>query len=244
MYPDDHLLEKCDHVGIVALIVGTPVTALLAVDGHGASYLPAYMVGGGLVAAAFLRPVPRTAAFVALGAIFAVLYTFLVNVNLTLQIVLYCSGECASCLRLSSVAALLNDDLYAGWMQHGVLCLRTNAAATSCGALPIARATLFLWRGCAHCTLTPLIVHDAFKIPTRNCEHIRNGYLLHPYRSTIQTRRQPPSLVYLAHRCRCVDHPMYATCLDTTQREHAPICSLPQALLCSSATAGTGAGRG
>ncbi len=29
VYPDDHALEKLDHVGIVALIVGTPLTAVM-----------------------------------------------------------------------------------------------------------------------------------------------------------------------------------------------------------------------
>lgn len=29
VYPDDHLLEKLDHIGIVALIVGTPLTQMM-----------------------------------------------------------------------------------------------------------------------------------------------------------------------------------------------------------------------
>jgi predicted membrane channel-forming protein YqfA (hemolysin III family) len=29
VWPDDHALEKLDHVGIVALIVGTPLTAVM-----------------------------------------------------------------------------------------------------------------------------------------------------------------------------------------------------------------------
>jgi predicted membrane channel-forming protein YqfA (hemolysin III family) len=29
VYPDSHGLEKLDHLGIVALIIGTPLTALM-----------------------------------------------------------------------------------------------------------------------------------------------------------------------------------------------------------------------
>lgn len=29
VYPDDHFLEKLDHIGIVALIVGTPLTQMM-----------------------------------------------------------------------------------------------------------------------------------------------------------------------------------------------------------------------
>jgi len=34
VYPDDHLLEKVDHIGIVALIVGTPLTQMMVSCKH------------------------------------------------------------------------------------------------------------------------------------------------------------------------------------------------------------------
>ncbi|KAF5835504.1 hypothetical protein DUNSADRAFT_7288 [Dunaliella salina] len=91
VWPDNHLLEKLDHIGIVALIVGTPLTALLAKDPADDMKVMG-LTGLALVGAAFLRPTIRTLSFVALGTILFVRYWTIVNVNLTLQVVLYLMG--------------------------------------------------------------------------------------------------------------------------------------------------------
>jgi len=92
IWPDDHLLEKLDHVGIVATILGTPFTAVMAKDPEGDRTLLAYMALG-LLAAAFMRPLLRVLTFVALGGfMFAFYFQVLVNWNLGLQVIMYLAG--------------------------------------------------------------------------------------------------------------------------------------------------------
>jgi hypothetical protein len=64
--PSVRAQEKCDHLGITATILGTPVTALMALQ-HG--HLPASLayVCAALVAAAFLPALPRVLGFMACG---------------------------------------------------------------------------------------------------------------------------------------------------------------------------------
>lgn len=55
-------------MGIVATIVGTPLTALMAKE-HGHVPTPMLGVTAALVVAAFLPPAPRVAGFVGLGGV-------------------------------------------------------------------------------------------------------------------------------------------------------------------------------
>lgn len=81
--------EKLDHVGIVALIVGTPLTALMAHE-HGAIPLDVKLVSGAMLAAALLSPAWRVAGF-SLGTVAAIVLHWreVMNTNLAIQIALY-----------------------------------------------------------------------------------------------------------------------------------------------------------
>lgn len=61
--------EKADHIEIVATIVGTPVSAMLAHSAHGISEMPlgVWFILAGLFACAWARPFPRTSGFIGLG---------------------------------------------------------------------------------------------------------------------------------------------------------------------------------
>ena len=68
VYPDNHALEKMDHLGIVATIVGTPLTGVMAQEsGHAPPAM--LLAAAGLAGAAFLRPLPRVLGFVGLGSL-------------------------------------------------------------------------------------------------------------------------------------------------------------------------------
>lgn len=64
VWPDSSAIEKADHLGITATIVGTPVSALMAAQ-HGHAPPGLVAAAAGIVAAAFLPPRPRVAGFVA-----------------------------------------------------------------------------------------------------------------------------------------------------------------------------------
>lgn len=83
--------EKLDHLGIVALIVGTPITQSMALL-PGADLAVMYGSCLALLAVAFLRPLLRTLGFLGIGAVMVVRYYYIVNLNLGLQIVLYVAG--------------------------------------------------------------------------------------------------------------------------------------------------------
>lgn len=92
VYPDSHAIEKCDHVGITATIIGTPVSALMAKE-HGDLPWPLMLISLLLMLAAFLRPRPRVAGFVIGGAGMVVLYgSMLVDVIFVVELVLYLLG--------------------------------------------------------------------------------------------------------------------------------------------------------
>ncbi|KAJ9514681.1 hypothetical protein QJQ45_028442 [Haematococcus lacustris] len=103
IWPDDHLLEKMDHLGIVALILGTPLTAAVAQDPE-VDLRVMLCTGVGLLAAAFLRPLMRTLAFVGLGAVLFFTYYQIVNINLGIQVVMYLCGA-YSFVRVSMLKA-------------------------------------------------------------------------------------------------------------------------------------------
>ncbi|KXZ56129.1 hypothetical protein GPECTOR_1g109 [Gonium pectorale] len=91
VWPDDHILEKIDHLCIPFLVVGTPLTAVMALRPSG----PYHVMGGMTMltlAAAFLRPVYRTLSFVAAGAVMFGYYYWIINVNLVAQVTLYVAG--------------------------------------------------------------------------------------------------------------------------------------------------------
>ncbi|KAJ9514517.1 hypothetical protein QJQ45_016254 [Haematococcus lacustris] len=83
--------EKMDHLGIVALILGTPLTAAVAQDPE-VDLRVMLCTGVGLLAAAFLRPLMRTLAFVGLGAVLFFTYYQIVNINLGIQVAMYLCG--------------------------------------------------------------------------------------------------------------------------------------------------------
>lgn len=93
-FPEDMLLEKMDHVGIVALVAGTPITAIMAKDPT-ASLVTMWCCIALLVAAAFLPPLMRTLAFIAIGTLEVLQYWFILTPNLGLQVLLYCCGAYA-----------------------------------------------------------------------------------------------------------------------------------------------------
>jgi len=95
VWPDSVRLEKADHVGIVVLIVGTPLTAWAA-HAHGA--LPRSMLGAvaALLASSALPPAPRVAGFVGSVAVMvAHIGPKLVDWNLGTQLALYGAGAAA-----------------------------------------------------------------------------------------------------------------------------------------------------
>lgn len=92
VYPDSHALEKLDHLGIVATIVGTPLTALMAQE-HDHVPAPMLWITGLLLGAAFMRPLPRVLGFVAGGAAAVALYARqLACATLAAEIALYLAG--------------------------------------------------------------------------------------------------------------------------------------------------------
>ncbi|PNH12495.1 hypothetical protein TSOC_000589 [Tetrabaena socialis] len=91
VWPDDHLLEKIDHVCIPFLIIGVPLTAVMALR-PSSPYHMMVVVAVVAVAAAFLRPLYRTLTFVASGAVLFGYYFFIVNWNLVWQVVLQVAG--------------------------------------------------------------------------------------------------------------------------------------------------------
>jgi predicted membrane channel-forming protein YqfA (hemolysin III family) len=120
VWPDNHALEKCDHVGIVALIVGTPLTAAMAV-GPGNDLGVMGAVALALVAAAFMPPLFRTVTFVGLGALLFFSYFYIVNFNFCAQVALYLLGA-ASFIRNSG------HDRWTGWTDHHMLHYTVTAA--------------------------------------------------------------------------------------------------------------------
>ena len=81
--------EKLDHLGIVALVAGTPLTALMARE-HGNVPLDVKVVFGAMLAAALLPPAWRAAGF-SLGTLAAIWLHWreVMNANLAVQIALY-----------------------------------------------------------------------------------------------------------------------------------------------------------
>eukprot|EP00891_Asterochloris_glomerata_P009307 jgi/Astpho2/9307/Aster-x1568 len=92
VWPDSHSLEKLDHLGIVVLIIGTPITALMAKE-HGSIPGDVLVCAIGLVAAAFLPPMLRVLGFTTgIAAITFLHFQRIVDYNMGAQLVLYASG--------------------------------------------------------------------------------------------------------------------------------------------------------
>ena len=89
------LQEKLDHFGIVALVVGTPVTALMAHE-HGEVPLDVKLCFGLMLVAALCPPAARVAGFSGgTIAMVALHWRVIFNANLGLQLCLY--GASALC---------------------------------------------------------------------------------------------------------------------------------------------------
>ncbi|PNW77179.1 hypothetical protein CHLRE_10g425650v5 [Chlamydomonas reinhardtii] len=91
VWPDDHLLEKIDHLCIPFLIVGVPLTAVMALRPQG-PYHVLTAVAVAATGAAFLRPLHRTLAFIASGAVLFGYYFWIVDWNIVAQVVLQVAG--------------------------------------------------------------------------------------------------------------------------------------------------------
>ena len=97
--------EKLDHIGIVVLILGTPVTALMAHE-HGSIPSDIKACFAAMLAAAFLPPAPRVAGFAAgIVAMVAMHFRTVMNANLAVQLALYATGG-AAFLRWAPLAPL------------------------------------------------------------------------------------------------------------------------------------------
>lgn len=91
IYPDDHAIEKLDHIGITATIIGTPVTALMAKEHHLPP--PILWISVWLLFSAFLRPLPRVVGFMSGGAVLVYYFGPMVLDELFLvELLLYVSG--------------------------------------------------------------------------------------------------------------------------------------------------------
>ncbi|KAK9809407.1 hypothetical protein WJX73_003131 [Symbiochloris irregularis] len=94
VYPDNHFLEKFDHLGIVALVLGTPITALMA-HTRGGIPLDLKISAGVMLAAAFLPPTLRVLGFTVGIVVMVVLhFHIVVNANLATQLGMYGLGAC------------------------------------------------------------------------------------------------------------------------------------------------------
>ncbi|GIL64904.1 hypothetical protein Vafri_18741 [Volvox africanus] len=91
VWPDDHVLEKIDHLCIPFLIIGIPATAVMALRPTGPYHI---LIAMAVVATAtaFLRPLHRTLAFVASGAVLFGYYYWIVDWNIIAQVVLQVAG--------------------------------------------------------------------------------------------------------------------------------------------------------
>ena len=90
-----HWQEKSDHLGIVVLILGTPITALMS-HTRGGIPLDLKLSGGVMLGAAFLPPTPRVLGFTS-GVLCMVVLHFstVMNANLAAQLGLYGAGACS-----------------------------------------------------------------------------------------------------------------------------------------------------
>lgn len=93
IYPDSHSLEKLDHFGITGLILGTSISALVAMQ-HGGP-IPRGMLYACAVlgVSAMLRPVPRVIGFTLCSVAIVVVYAkTIANWNLAAQLAMYLTG--------------------------------------------------------------------------------------------------------------------------------------------------------
>ncbi|GMH42013.1 hypothetical protein BSKO_09932 [Bryopsis sp. KO-2023] len=92
VYPDDHSLEKLDHIGIVALQFGTALSVLWKSDAH-VDYTYLWYVLGTVFMFAFLPPLARTLGFGLGGAALSLLYWDVVfSTKMGIQCALYVVG--------------------------------------------------------------------------------------------------------------------------------------------------------
>lgn len=86
--------EKFDHLGIVALVLGTPITALMS-HTRGGIPLDLKIAACVMLAAAFLPPTLRVLGFTIGTVVMVALYFHtLINVNLAIQLGMYGVGAC------------------------------------------------------------------------------------------------------------------------------------------------------
>ena len=93
IWPDSHAIEKCDHVGITATIIGTPVSALMVkFEGH---HLPMSLqiVSVWLLLSAFFPAKPRVLGFIGGGAVMMFMFGgMLMDLLFGIEMVLYLLG--------------------------------------------------------------------------------------------------------------------------------------------------------
>lgn len=92
VYPDSHSIEKLDHIGITATIIGTPISSLMAQE-HGHLPFELKLISLWLVGAAFLKPTPRVVGFVVGATAMVVLYgSMLLSYVFAIELALYLGG--------------------------------------------------------------------------------------------------------------------------------------------------------
>ncbi len=90
IYPDSHSLEKLDHFGITGLILGTTISAIIAMQ-HGGPIPPSMLYASvALAIAAMMRPLPRVIGFTVCSVIIVGMHASTIfNWNLGTQLGVY-----------------------------------------------------------------------------------------------------------------------------------------------------------
>lgn len=93
VYPDSHALEKLDHFGITGLILGTSISALVAMQ-HGGPIPRGMLYACAILGvSAMMRPLPRVIGFALCSIAIVVVYAkTIANWNMAVQLVVYLTG--------------------------------------------------------------------------------------------------------------------------------------------------------
>lgn len=93
VYPDSHSLEKLDHFGITGGIMGTAISALVAMQHGGPIPRGMLYACAVLFVCAMMRPLPRVIGFAVTSVAIVVAYAKTVaNWNLAAQLLIYFAG--------------------------------------------------------------------------------------------------------------------------------------------------------
>jgi len=125
VYPDHRTLEKLDHLGILALIFGTPYSEILAKMQRADAQIDLTIFVcfiPFLLAAAFFPPRPRTISFaIGVGTLAVAYWEHLVSMSLFVQLGFYLIG--AMCFLRNA-----GHNRWEGWSDHHILHYVVTAA--------------------------------------------------------------------------------------------------------------------